>query len=493
MYSPPLTRKRARMLKENPDMLDKSLNVTESKSDKKSEVSKKTNRKKSKKIEDTLVTDDIEIIVDINTKSQELMHNIPVVDDINTTSNIVVIHNLKKLEMSTEEMSMNGAPDGTLYDVKVFADNELEPLQFQSFNQIVDQFNNSLSTWGEKYSAIENIRKITLFHEDIYTIQNVEIILQMLNESLNSLRSCIVRNAILCAEGLFRLEIFNNYAKQSITSDMTFITQVLLSLMNKTVNGPKFLCEAAISALEKSVLVLNPLQIISVFGDVIEHKNAEICNRSYIYISNAINKYQNDQAVYECNIKDENFVSKLIIFMIKGVNSKRPSGREVCKQTLHNMFMHYGDEQIQKELLNINKFYSDTHNIELSRLYQLFQNSNINNTVISSNNSSSHSSNSIMTMSSGENKITKEDIFESHSNKPFKKLTENSIIHTKKSLPCKDITNKCSTSSNTSLSVTSTTKKTNVAPMRISIKEQMMKLKTSKDLNINQNEITEIL
>jgi hypothetical protein len=96
-------------------------------------------------------------------------------------------------------------------------------------------------------------------------------------------------------------------------------------------------------------------------------------------------------------------------------------------------------------------------------------------------------------MSSGENKITKEDIFESHSNKPFKKLTENSIIHTKKSLPCKDITNKCSTSSNTSLSVTSTTKKTNVAPVRISIKEQMMKLKTSKDLNINQNEITENL
>jgi hypothetical protein len=106
----------------------------------------------------------------------------------------------KKLNISENEMNMNGAPAGDLYDVQVLSD--LELISFESQDMAVSAFETacalkkeSLSaSWADLFSVVEVIRRIAVHHPDILlSSEFLQITVDAAVEASSSLRSSTIR------------------------------------------------------------------------------------------------------------------------------------------------------------------------------------------------------------------------------------------------------------------------------------------------------------
>lgn len=377
----PLTRKRARMLiEEGHNVKFDSIELVGLK-----KTGKRNKKKKSEKPIDkdrrSSLNDEKEVVRVVKSTDQGFIN--PIVE----SEEPIII---RKIEMTHDEMSMNGAPGGELYDAKVCLDSELAPLNHSHFDKVLETYFDVNSDWGAKYSAMESIRRITLHNPLSYTQDNISNILNMLVEALVSLRSCIIRNAIFCSQSLFATSAFKLFS--SDTQNYPFISSVVSLLLNKTVCGPKFLCDLAVAAIGSVEAQVDPSLMIYIFSKSIDHKQPEAANRSFMYISQAVLNHLNLSGKDgSCSQLD---ISNVLALLGKGMQSKRPSGREASKRSIIALRDRLGSSELF-EILNT-AFLSDSQRNDIQRICQEFTSitSSASNGITSSSVSSAEAASS---------------------------------------------------------------------------------------------------
>jgi hypothetical protein len=250
----------------------------------------------------------------------------------------------KKIKLSEDEMSLNGAPEGELFEVSVIPDEDLEPL----LNSSVD-FGNSLillrsnvTLWGEKHVGIEILRRACMFHKELINLINIGEVIKSGIDAAGSLRSSISRNGILCLKAIFEHSAFSDWISES-TVDI--LREAINILMNRSCTGPKFICVTASKALEIGVNRTPIIYLNSLLIEFTSHRNAEISSRSYTLFANRI------CADTLPNISDsKNSFCDTLLFLEKGLKSARPQSREASRKSLVTIIETLGREVYEEKV-----------------------------------------------------------------------------------------------------------------------------------------------
>ena len=247
----------------------------------------------------------------------------------------------KKIRISKDEKNLSGAPEGDIYDITVIADENLDPLPNPSLEwpTTINILSLDTTSWAEKHSAIEIIRKLSIHHQDELNEERISVALMEATRATGSLRSCICRNGILCLQSLFRIPHLINW----ITGRNEGIyAESISALMNKSANGPRFICASALAALEVAVH-RTPIALLStILQPSSTHKNAEIANLSFVFVA--------EQALRCSSLlggESDEVLSELLLLLERGLGGPRPAGREACKKALESITATLGAPRVQ--------------------------------------------------------------------------------------------------------------------------------------------------
>jgi hypothetical protein len=252
----------------------------------------------------------------------------------------------KKMKITDDEKAMDGAPQGDIFDVTVMTDesiltspNPLKELQL-ALNYLQTQ-----SSWAEKYSAIESMRRIFLHHssEVISNVETINIAINAAIESVPSLRSSISRNSIF----FLKLLISEN---KKFELNGTQLSNMLSSLMNRTSCGPKFVCDSAYLVISGAIELLTFGIIFNSIKIFAHHKNADTSNKSFIIVSKSFISFQKDLNFLDFVTSNLN---ELLEFFGCGLNSKRAEGKQFARKSFELIKKYISREIIENAILNI--------------------------------------------------------------------------------------------------------------------------------------------
>lgn len=157
----------------------------------------------------------------------------------------------KVIVIGEQERSMDGAPEGELFDVVLKEDIELQPfdsheISQDTLNKIMKNANNTDISWADNFEIIEWIRRIALFHNNSLNEFNIVTIIQLVIDNICSLRSSCVRNALLCSKALLCCCNYDSIMKP-------YSHSLLVALLNRVSVGPKFVSKIADTCITTSI------------------------------------------------------------------------------------------------------------------------------------------------------------------------------------------------------------------------------------------------
>lgn len=267
---------------------------------------------------------------------------------------------IKKVKLSQDEMNMSGAPTGDIFDIKVLFDNELACLA-QPESQVgvaLLALKSETSTWAERYGAIEILRRSCVFSPAMFTSSIIESTIQALNEELDSLRSCTIRNSVFCLQGLLKLEVCQDWINSGEKCHV--YDEIVGKLLLKSCSGPKFLCKIMLEVFVQGAKVLPFSRLTIVLDSFSSHKNSEVCN--HVYAIGCENFLLNMNSVITEN--DGTTMETSIRLFQKGINSVQPAGRSMAKKALKGYADRIGAEAFSKE---VNQYFSEDQCNEINR------------------------------------------------------------------------------------------------------------------------------
>lgn len=243
-----------------------------------------------------------------------------------------------KMEISHEEKTMNGAPEGDLFDIKVLMDAELTPLELADNSIIGDHLRSLLasssqesSSWADKYAAVELIRRVVLFHSSLLQADAVMLTasLEVAVQALVSLRSCSVRNGILCLKAMVTC-----LPAACMLDESSHVTTLFEALMNRSATGPRFVCESAAEAASTAASRMTPHALIASLHSSTLHRNAEVSSFAHTLIAQSVLRV----SAAEVAALDDTLWGIVVSALGRGLDAKRPTGREASRSAL--LFMH---------------------------------------------------------------------------------------------------------------------------------------------------------
>lgn len=273
---------------------------------------------------------------------------------------------VKKIQISEDEKQMNGAPEGDLFEMVVFEDSELWP--FANDVEAADELGKGISkhkgssVWAEKYEALVVMRRVLLHHTDIVDsdAQHLTGVVAAAVEDVDSLRSCRVRNGIICLRTLVStcsvgLTLFNTAAlssssSSSSASSMSLIGSVTNCLLAKTGGGPRFISELALNTLLNSAVPhLEPLLLVSCLAPSVGHRNAELASSAILAMVGCVRRI--DVSVLassseECMASLRDLCQGLSL----ALNAKRPKAKEEARTTFRSISATVGEEHFHRLL-----------------------------------------------------------------------------------------------------------------------------------------------
>lgn len=280
-----------------------------------------------------------------------------------TTQQVAALGEAKKINISQDEKSMNGAPTGDLFDLSVLPDEEMT--SFMDDNDALVQLrlvsSESCKLWVEKYERVQIIRRICLHHADAILNNNLTDLSQVLAfviDEAESLRSCNVRNAVLCLKSMIV------HCGQSLSANHENCRSVVSVLLLRSASSPRFLMDLAFSSLSTAVTALEPSALIDCLVSFSTHKNNEISANAITIAVDCINHhYQN---LIMGGSDSEKGITIRILFA--GTNSKRTKAKEGAKALLRRLLDSFGAESF---LTLINSSLSPAQCVDLTRCMSL--------------------------------------------------------------------------------------------------------------------------
>lgn len=240
----------------------------------------------------------------------------------------------KKIRISEQEMQMNGAPEGDLFDITVRSDAEL--LQLPAISDPADTLREVLcrssEVWADQFNDVETIRRIALQDGSFITSDSQKCV-ELALIAANSLRSCHIRNGLLCLHNLYSLPGLRDTHPEELP-------RLLTTLLTKSTTGPRFMMDIASNTLNTVAQAYSMGGLVDALRQHLTHRNAEVSTRSIVLITSAMKK--NTQAIT---------TEHLDVLHDCLTNAKRPAARDAVKQCLVFIRTTIGAEPLES-LLN---------------------------------------------------------------------------------------------------------------------------------------------
>lgn len=291
---------------------------------------------------------------------------------------------IKKIEISSEELQMNGAPEGDLFEVALLLDSDLTPLPNtlnDLDNELLKQYDLYMATtvWAEKYEIITMFRRIVNHHSDLLdTTEKINCLLRCLNDGLTSLRSSNVRNSLFCLKKMFQLtSTINSLAICLWGNDL--LSSLIANIFNRVGSGPKFLCDSAYETLESFALQCPIETCLKCIEPFFTHRNLEVVCKSIFALDITIRKVSSDQLIQQ--IDSMTWLKSVVVLLVTSFNAKKAIGKEKAKKCLKYIQMTITNEQFD---IFLSKHFSEIQIKEMKReLDAMAPSSSVNSTKIS--------------------------------------------------------------------------------------------------------------
>lgn len=252
-----------------------------------------------------------------------------------TVDGKLVVKDVKKVSISSEEKAMNGAPEGDLYDVVLLEDSAL--FAFESSEKAAEELSKQLAAfpattvWAEKYEIITTFRRIVLHHNillaDTATLKSV---VNCVLDSIASLRSSNVRNGLLC------LRKAAHCCEQIWSVDNSLA--IFNSLLNKSGNGPKFLCDTAFETAQCATEKCPIERLIPALQPFLTHKNMEVSCKAIQLLTQSIQQLTTaflQQLHQSCSSNTK--LTDMLSCLSAALNAKKALGKEKAKEALRHI------------------------------------------------------------------------------------------------------------------------------------------------------------
>jgi len=255
------------------------------------------------------------------------------------------IKRTKRMEISVDEKTMNGAPEGDLYDIKVLQDEELSPLVVDDVGLAVTgalaASSLETSSWADKYAAVELIRCVVLFHKDALLGDAVALTasLELAIAAIESLRSCSVRNGILCLKAMAS-------SLAAITEDPNHATAIMEALMNRSATGPRFVCDSASAAAKVAAERMSVQVLAQALATTMNHRNQDVSSLAFVFFAQCVLRQEASQlAEFSSSSFSSSGGCNILSILSRGINAKRPNARDASCQALQFLQKGLGEER----------------------------------------------------------------------------------------------------------------------------------------------------
>lgn len=270
----------------------------------------------------------------------------------NLTKGSVTVVEKKKMEMSEDEMSMNGAPAGDLYEIQVMSDDELfsfadDDIARSEFETacVVDK---ESASWADLFSNVEVTRRMTLYHPEVLLkCDCLSVAIDAAVDASLSLRSSTIRNGIACLKSLSLLDIGSIY-----------ICRIVEVLMGRSGSGPKFIATEASKILDEIVSKIEPLVCIKALSSSTNNKNTEVSSKAFTIISQAVirllssnNPTAQQEGKSVTPTKTGNY-KEIIRLMSRGLSARSPLARDASREAFKALKASQGDILFAANLSN---------------------------------------------------------------------------------------------------------------------------------------------
>ena len=253
----------------------------------------------------------------------------------------------KKMEISESELSMNGAPEGDLYDVQILNDTELfafdSPEMAEAAFQTACSLKKDSSSWADLFSVVEVIRRLALHHQkELLSSDLLGEGVDSAIEAVISLRSSTIRNGILCLKALAAIDKMNS----------EYICRIVATLMGRTSGGPRFICDTATSAVEETIALLPPQLSIDALTSSTLLKNSDSAGKAFVLIAQSVIRLYSptsttdNSTTYDCMSSSSSAVA--------AVPTAVGSGKQSTDDGIANML---GENQVISGKMDENKSY----------------------------------------------------------------------------------------------------------------------------------------
>lgn len=226
---------------------------------------------------------------------------------------------------------MSGAPQGVLVQVDVLESSEYTPSEDPAGELALIQESLESSDWDVLYNAVSSTRRLCLFHPEMLHQEILAPVLVMVREAVQSLRSTMARNAMLCLRDLLRC------LPTEMASSLEAISGVLVP---RTGSDKKFIVDTARQTLDeasKSEPLAEGL-MLSV-GAWVETTNSNAATAAIEIFG---------QCLHTLAFKpSEELVSHVLTVLSKSLASKSVEGKNAARKSLRQVRRVSGDTQFE--------------------------------------------------------------------------------------------------------------------------------------------------
>ncbi|RYG62987.1 hypothetical protein EON64_16835, partial [archaeon] len=214
----------------------------------------------------------------VNTLNQVALTNKGSV--ISVDKSVLASNAVKVIAISESEKNMNGAPEGTLYEAQVIEDDALLP-SFASSEDPAALFTAALGSysdkavWIEKFEFLTLLRRVLRHEVALVSGGQIDRVVSAVCECLTSLRSTVVRNALLAIRSLLPLQ------EVTAAQGELLCTALLLRLSSAQ---PKFMQECCLSVCEAAASSISPRTFVPAAAKFLAHRSLEVARRSGVLL-----------------------------------------------------------------------------------------------------------------------------------------------------------------------------------------------------------------
>jgi len=237
----------------------------------------------------------------------------------------------KRVKISEDEIAMSGAPQGVLVQVDVLESSEYTPSEDPFGELALIQASLTSSDWDVLYNAVSSTRRLCLFHPDMLCQDILTPVLVMVCEAVQSLRSTMARNAMLCFRDLLKC------LPTELSPSLEAISGVLVP---RTGSDKKFIVDTARQTLDEASNSEPLAEVLMLaVGSWVETTNNNAATAAIEIFGQCLRTLAFKPSV--------ELVTQVLTVLSKSLGSKSVEGKNAARKSLRQIRRVSGDAEFE--------------------------------------------------------------------------------------------------------------------------------------------------